>query len=96
MTGGVPCSVCRPAIVKCDKTWLVFCVTNLQYCRSGWQCVIDISSKGDEHFYALQGAWLALHFKTILVLLVNVCFCCVRFSLFGTKTRDYLERTSPK
>jgi len=24
------------------------------------------------------------------------CFCCVRFSCFSTKSRDWLRRTSPK
>jgi len=27
---------------------------------------------------------------------VNACFCCVRFSFFHTKPRDWLEETSPK
>ena len=27
---------------------------------------------------------------------MNVCFCCVRFSFFSTKPRDWLERMSLK
>ena len=30
---------------------------------------------------------------SISVLLMNVCFCCVRFSFYGTKPRDWLRRT---
>ena len=30
----------------------------------------------------------------VFVLLVNVCFCRVRFTVFSTKTRDWLGRTS--
>jgi len=30
---------------------------------------------------------------SIFVLLMNVCFCCVRYSFYGTKPRDWLRRT---
>jgi len=42
---------------------------------------------------------LALVFMFILchsVFLMNVCFCCVTFSFFSTRPRDWLGRTLPK
>jgi len=36
-------------------------------------------------------------YSIFLLLLVNICFCCVRFSFFNTTPRDWLlGRTSPK
>jgi len=35
---------------------------------------------------------VVVHFFSLL----NACFCCVRFSVFHTKARDWLAETSPK
>jgi len=49
--------------------------------------------------YIRQGGHHVGHWPTFLVvilLLANVCFCCVKFSFFSAEPRDWLRRTSSK
>ena len=51
------------------------------------------------HLYSAgrPSRWALAHISsTVFTLLVNVCFCCVRFSFFSTKPRGWLAKTSPK
>jgi len=53
------------------------------------------------YIWVLVSVWVSFRFRFACCVFLPfcycvVCFCCVRFSFFGTKARDWLGRTSPK